>query len=48
MLLSDFARMTPTMITPYVDAIHRSQVVALWHAVFGYEAAHNNPSLVIL
>lgn len=34
-------------ITTYSDAAHRSQVVALWQAVFGYEAAHNNPSLVI-
>jgi ribosomal protein S18 acetylase RimI-like enzyme len=30
-----------------VDAVHRSQVVALWKNVFGYEAAHNNPSLAI-
>jgi ribosomal protein S18 acetylase RimI-like enzyme len=34
-------------ITPFVNAVHRSQVVALWETVFGYEAAHNNPSLVI-
>ncbi len=34
-------------ITLYSDAAHRSQVVALWQAVFGYEAAHNSPSLVI-
>jgi ribosomal protein S18 acetylase RimI-like enzyme len=39
--------MTTTIIAPYVDAIHRLQVVALWQTVFGYEAAHNNPSLVI-
>jgi ribosomal protein S18 acetylase RimI-like enzyme len=32
---------------PFVNAVHRSQVVALWETVFGYEAAHNNPSLVI-
>ena len=37
---------TPT-ITPYQDAIHRIQVIALWEAVFGYEAKHNEPSLVI-
>jgi ribosomal protein S18 acetylase RimI-like enzyme len=35
------------VITPYVDAVHRSQVVALWEKVFGYEAAHNRPSLAI-
>jgi ribosomal protein S18 acetylase RimI-like enzyme len=34
-------------ITPFVNAVHRSQVVALWETVFGYEAAHNNPNLVI-
>jgi ribosomal protein S18 acetylase RimI-like enzyme len=34
-------------ITPYVNAIHRSQVVALWKNVFGYEATHNNPCLAI-
>src|SRR5712691_1865820 len=39
--------MTTIIITPYVNAVHRSQVVALWETVFGYEAAHNNPSLVI-
>jgi ribosomal protein S18 acetylase RimI-like enzyme len=39
--------MNKMIITPYVDAVHRSQVVALWEIVFGYEAAHNNPSLVI-
>lgn len=31
----------------YVDAVHRSQVVALWETVFGYETAHNKPNLVI-
>jgi len=34
-------------ITPYVDAAHRSQVIALWDAVFGYKAAHNNPGVSI-
>jgi ribosomal protein S18 acetylase RimI-like enzyme len=34
-------------IMPYVDALHRSQVVILWKEVFAYEAAHNNPGLVI-
>jgi ribosomal protein S18 acetylase RimI-like enzyme len=35
------------VITPYVDAVHRSQVVALWEKIFGYEAPHNRPSLAI-
>src|SRR5258708_18213607 len=39
--------MDPLTITIFLDAAHRSQVVALWQSVFGYEAAHNNPSLVI-
>jgi ribosomal protein S18 acetylase RimI-like enzyme len=34
-------------ITPFVNVVHRSQVVALWETVFGYEAAHNTPTLVI-
>jgi ribosomal protein S18 acetylase RimI-like enzyme len=34
-------------ILPFQNATHRSQVVALWETVFGYEAAHNNPGLVI-
>jgi ribosomal protein S18 acetylase RimI-like enzyme len=37
----------PIAIKPFVNAIHRAQVVALWEEVFGYEEAHNNPSLVI-
>jgi ribosomal protein S18 acetylase RimI-like enzyme len=39
--------MNRIVITPYVDAVHRSQVEALWKTVFGYEAAHNNPRLAI-
>jgi ribosomal protein S18 acetylase RimI-like enzyme len=39
--------MTTITITPFVNSVHRTQVVALWETVFGYEAAHNNPSLVI-
>jgi ribosomal protein S18 acetylase RimI-like enzyme len=35
------------MITPYVDSVHRPQVVALWEKVFGYEAPHNKPGLAI-
>jgi ribosomal protein S18 acetylase RimI-like enzyme len=32
---------------PFMDAVHRSQVVALWETAFGYDAAHNKPALVI-
>jgi ribosomal protein S18 acetylase RimI-like enzyme len=39
--------MNSLTITTYSDAAHRSQVVTLWQSVFGYEAAHNDPSLVI-
>jgi ribosomal protein S18 acetylase RimI-like enzyme len=39
--------MNKVAITQYVDALHRSQVVALWKDVFGYETAHNNPNLAI-
>jgi ribosomal protein S18 acetylase RimI-like enzyme len=39
--------MNTITITPYIDTTHRSQVVALWESVFGYESAHNRPSLVI-
>ncbi|NVZ33791.1 GNAT family acetyltransferase [Pseudomonas sp. A4002] len=31
----------------YRDRAHRAQVVALWQAAFGYDAAHNLPSLAI-
>jgi len=34
-------------ITPFVNAAHRTQVMALWEAVFGYQEAHNNPNVVI-
>ncbi|HUD46762.1 MAG TPA: GNAT family acetyltransferase [Candidatus Baltobacteraceae bacterium] len=34
-------------ITSFLKAVHRNQVIALWETVFGYEAAHNDPSLVI-
>ena len=34
-------------IGPYSDKAHRAEVVALWEIVFGYEAAHNKPALVI-
>ena len=34
-------------ITPYDDALHRDQVIALWRQIFGYETAHNAPALSI-
>ena len=34
-------------IVPYDNHRHREQVIALWNEVFGYETAHNQPSLVI-
>lgn len=34
-------------IVAYSDPVHRAKVIALWEEVFGYEAAHNRPSLVI-
>src|SRR5437868_4649200 len=34
-------------ITRFSDAAHRLNVIALWEAVFGYEAAQNRPTLVI-
>ncbi|WP_350295035.1 GNAT family acetyltransferase [Limnohabitans sp. Rim8] len=35
-------------IRQYDDFNDRSQVIELWRAVFGYEAAHNDPSLSIV
>ena len=34
-------------IGPYRDRLHRAQVVALWQEAFGYDSAHNLPSLAI-
>jgi ribosomal protein S18 acetylase RimI-like enzyme len=34
-------------IIEFDNVKHREQVVALWQEVFGYEAAHNSPELVI-
>ena len=31
----------------YYDATDREQVISLWRTVFGYETAHNEPSLAI-
>ncbi len=39
--------MNTIAITPFVNATHRDQVIALWETVFGYEAAHNKPTLII-
>ena len=39
--------MDTVTIAPFSDAAHRGKVIALWEAVFGYEAAHNAPALVI-
>lgn len=34
-------------ITKFDNIKHRDQVISLWEAVFGYEADHNAPNLVI-
>jgi len=39
--------MTNPTIVSFSNSEHRKGVIALWHAVFGYETAHNEPSLVI-
>jgi ribosomal protein S18 acetylase RimI-like enzyme len=39
--------MSTITIQPFVNAIHRGQVVALWKTAFGYETAHNEPGLAI-
>lgn len=36
-----------TTITLFENHAHRSQVIALWETVFGYESAHNAPALAI-
>ena len=38
--------MNPT-IASYDNRLHRDQVISLWEEVFGYEADHNAPQLVI-
>lgn len=35
------------VIVEYEDSAHRAAVLALWPAVFGYETAHNEPSLAL-
>ena len=39
--------MTFLNIHPFDNTLHRSEVMAVWRACFGYEAAHNEPGLVI-
>ena len=39
--------MTLLNIVPFDNAIHRSQVMAVWRTSFGYETAHNEPGLVM-
>ena len=39
--------MTAIKITPFNNRKHRDQVISLWNDVFGYEAAHNLPQIVI-
>ena len=34
-------------ICPYSDPAHRPQVIALWEAVFRYDAPHNKPTVSI-
>ena len=34
-------------LSPYADALHREQVIALWQKVFRYDAPHNRPALSI-
>lgn len=37
----------PAAIVVYVDSRHREGVLKLWREVFAYEAAHNDPELVL-
>jgi GNAT superfamily N-acetyltransferase len=41
------SRLLTPMITSYSDETHRAQVIHLWETAFGYETAHNTPSLAI-
>ncbi|MGF6109009.1 GNAT family acetyltransferase [Pseudomonas frederiksbergensis] len=36
-----------TQIVDYTNEHHRTSVIELWETAFGYETAHNTPSLVI-
>jgi ribosomal protein S18 acetylase RimI-like enzyme len=44
---SERQQMIVPEIIPYDNRKHRDQVISLWNEVFGYEAAHNLPQLVI-
>ena len=37
----------PVRVAPYLDPVHRAEVICLWQSVFGYETAHNTPALAI-
>ncbi len=39
--------MTILNIVPFDNALHRSQVMAVWRTSFGYDTAHNEPGLVM-
>lgn len=39
--------MNNLIIMPFENALHRSQVIKVWRACFGYDTAHNEPGLVI-
>ena len=39
--------MDSVTIVPFSNTAHRAKVITLWETVFGYEAAHNRPTLVI-
>jgi len=34
-------------IRPFSNALHRSQVIALWESSFGYSTTHNRPDIII-
>jgi ribosomal protein S18 acetylase RimI-like enzyme len=38
--------MSTVTIEPFADC-HQSEVIALWAAVFGYSAPHNNPAKIV-
>jgi len=43
----DFMNSDQTQIIEFNNSKHRKQVIDLWQTVFGYEAAHNSPEVVI-
>src|SRR5471030_1708594 len=46
-LVMEKALLSRHPIGPYRDRQHRAQVVALWQEAFGYDTAHNLPTLAI-